>query len=373
MATGAYYTAGAVVGKTEVDVFVPELWSDEVLAQYKANLVLGNLVTRMNHQGRKGDTIHVPAPYRGSAYSKSENVAVTLQNNTEEQVNISIDQHWEYSRLIEDFASVQALGSARAFYTADAGYQMAKTVDQFMALQMHRFNTGDMTAATFDQTAWETGVIGSDGSTAFSSASSGNGAALTDAGLRRAIQTLDDNDVPMADRVLVIPPVEKKSLTGIPRFTEQAFVGEVGAANTIRNGLIGDLYGVRVYVSSNLPVIHCNSVTNESTTDFSTSDATTAYGTAEGGAFGDFGFSTDTQNWDASTPTDTQYRACGLFHKSALVYVEQMGVRAQTQYKQEYLADLFTADCIFGGMGLRTGAASSGQTDTAGLSIIVPA
>ena len=37
-----------------------------------------------------------------------------------------------------------------------------------------------------------------------------------------------------------------------------------------------------------------------------------------------------------------------MFHKDWMVYAEQMAVRSQTQYKQEYLADLFTADTIYG-------------------------
>ena len=37
-----------------------------------------------------------------------------------------------------------------------------------------------------------------------------------------------------------------------------------------------------------------------------------------------------------------------MMHKDALALVEQMGVRSQTQYKQEYLGDLFTSDTIYG-------------------------
>jgi hypothetical protein len=44
----------------DVANFVPELWSDEVVAAYKANLVYGNLVRKLNHRGKKGDTIKVP-------------------------------------------------------------------------------------------------------------------------------------------------------------------------------------------------------------------------------------------------------------------------------------------------------------------------
>ena len=36
-----------------------------------------------------------------------------------------------------------------------------------------------------------------------------------------------------------------------------------------------------------------------------------------------------------------------------MVLVEQMGVRTQTQYKQEFLGDLFTADMIYGTGELR--------------------
>ena len=36
--------------------FIPELWSDEVIGAYKSNLVVANLVTKLSHKGRKGDT-----------------------------------------------------------------------------------------------------------------------------------------------------------------------------------------------------------------------------------------------------------------------------------------------------------------------------
>jgi len=37
-----------------------------------------------------------------------------------------------------------------------------------------------------------------------------------------------------------------------------------------------------------------------------------------------------------------------FFHKDALVLAEQMSVRSQTQYKQEYLSTLYTADTLYG-------------------------
>ena len=101
--------------------FIPELWSDEVIAGYKKNLVLGNLVTRINHNGKKGDTIHIPTPVRGSANAKAANTQVTLQGDTHSVTNLSINKHYEYSVVIEDIVEVQALQSLRRFYTDDAG------------------------------------------------------------------------------------------------------------------------------------------------------------------------------------------------------------------------------------------------------------
>ena len=79
--------------------------------------------------GKKGDTIHIPAPIRGAAYAKAENTAVTVQNNTESEVQVVIDKHYEYSRIIEDITEVQALASLRNFYTGDAGYALSRQVD----------------------------------------------------------------------------------------------------------------------------------------------------------------------------------------------------------------------------------------------------
>ena len=299
------------VALTEANTFIPEMWSDEVIAAYKSNLVVANHVTKINHSGKKGDTIHIPAPTRGSASVKAAETQVTLIANTESEVSISIDQHYEYSRLIEDIVGVQALNSLRRFYTDDAGYALAKQVDTALMNQLEGLQGGTVAANT-----WASAVIASDGTTAYDQTANtnvGNGAALADAGVREMIQTLDDADVPMDGRVWIIPPVTKKTLLGIDRFTIQGQVGEVGSANSIRNGLVGDMYGSMVYVSSNCPT-------------------------------------------ETAADASTTYRVGALLHKDALVFVEQMGVRSQTQYKQEWLGDLFTADTIYGRGELRNDA-----------------
>jgi hypothetical protein len=52
-----------------------------------------------------------------------------------------------------------------------------------------------------------------------------------------------------------------------------------------------------------------------------------------------------------------------LLHKDAIALAEQVGVRSQTQYKQEYLGDLFTSDTIYGVGEMR---------NNAGVAFVVP-
>tara|TARA_R110000851_G_C13074478_1_gene565172 strand:+ start:475 stop:1392 length:918 start_codon:yes stop_codon:yes gene_type:complete len=288
---------------TTAATFIPEIWSDEIVAAYKKSLVAANLFKKMSFAGKKGDTVHVPKPTRGVASVKAANTVVALQAATEGDVAILINKHYEYSRLIEDIVETQALSSLRKFYTEDAGYALGKQVDTDLIQLGRGFNGGDGSAD------YDKAFSGADGTTAYVDGASGSGA-LTDAAVRRTIQRLDDADVPMEGRFIVVPPSARNTLMGIARYTEQAFVGEVGSGNTIRNGEIGNLYGIPVFVSSN-----------------------------------------------ADTPTTTTSRIVLMGHKDAAVLAEQQSVRSQTQYKQEYLGTLYTADTIYGVKEMRDDAA----------------
>lgn len=289
------------VTKTTAATFVPQIWSDEVIASYKKNLVMANLVTNINFVGKKGDTINIPKPTRGAASAKAASTQVTLQAAVEGNQQIIINKHYEYSRLIEDIVDVQALDSLRMFYTADAGYALASQVDTDLMFLGRGSNGGDST------NAYTAAYSGADGTTAYVAGTNAGVGALTDAALRRTLQRLDDGDFPLDDRFIVIPPVAKNTLLGLSRFTEYNYVGESGNGNAIRNGQIGDIYGVPVYVTTKA----------------------------------------DTTSGSNAT------RIALVGHKDAFALATQQNVRSQTQYKQEWLADLFTSDTIYGVAELR--------------------
>jgi N4-gp56 family major capsid protein len=283
---------------------------------------------KMNFKGKKGDTVHIPAPTRGSASAKAAETAVTLIAATESEVTVSINKHYEYSRLIEDIVEAQALNSMRQFYTSDAGYALSRQVDTDL-VQLGRLANGGSTGAQYGSA-----FIGGDGTTAFdytANTNTGNASALTDAAIRRTIQRLDDNDTPMDNRFFLIPPSSRNTLMGLARYTEQAFVGN---GDAIRNGEIGNLYGIPVFTSSNAD----------------SASATAAYPTS-GSAIA---------------------RVCLMGHKDSMVLVEQVGVRSQVQYKQEYLATLFTSDTLYGVAALRSAASTGAAKSSSMFALVVP-
>ena len=308
MATATYPGAAGNTALTEAATFVPEIWSDEIIAAYQKNLKMAPLVKRISMNGKKGDVIHIPKPTRGDANAKAADTAVTIIANTESELQVTINRHFEYSRLIEDIVEVQALSSLRQFFTEDAGYSLAVQVDNDLHAAGTGFGDGGAVVFSPAETDYQhSGCFFNDGGTTtqYTDDTLVAGDEFTDAFFRDMIQKLDDNNVPMENRNLIIPPATRNAIMGIDRYVSSDFV----SGGTVNSGLIGNLYGVDVYVSAN-----CRTI--EAAAD--------------------------------NTASSVDTRAAMLFHNEAIVMAEQVAVRSQTQYKQEYLSTLYTADTLYG-------------------------
>lgn len=308
---------------TTASNFIGDLWSDEIAVRYKKRLVLGNLVANMDVPGGYGDVIHVPTSTRGSAaqYFSTQGQEVSFTAPTTNEFTITVNQWWVHGKQIPDLVDKQALPSYRRFIINDMSYSLALAVDDYLFDTVAQLLRGASARAG--------AVIGGDGSTVWNPAANtntGNGTSLTDDGIRRVMQTLDDLDVPGTGRYWVVPPIEKRKLLGISRFTEQAFVGEGGGDSSIRNGYVGNLYGAPVYVSSNV-------------TQFNATDAT------------------------------TPYRSVVYAHEDAIILAMQMKPRVQSQYKVEFLSDAVVADVAFGAQVVRT---ENDATLDRGVLLVVP-
>lgn len=281
--------AGNVTVTTAAN-FIPELWGPEIRYFLRKKLVMANLVKRINFVGKKGDTLHIPDLTELGTTAKSASTDVSFETFTETKFDLSIDQHFYSAFKVEDIAEVQSFADLRAEYTRSAGYAMARKIDSTLhALQSSM-----------------TRVIGSDGSTAWSSTANGNtgnGTDLTEAGIRNALETLDLADVPKEDRFLVINPRQLNVLRGIARLTEMQTVGNSGPL--VRGMFDMPVFGVQVLVTTN-----------------------TATVTATDG----------TTNYDANL----------LFQKDALILAMQKDVRTQGQYMVKSLAWEVVVDAIWG-------------------------
>jgi hypothetical protein len=217
---------------TDAAVFIPELWSNEVLMCRERALVMAPLVSRYDNLVKeKGDTIHIPNVSELTANTKTANSEVTLNYPTETEDTITINTHKEVSFEIEDIVKAQSAFDLRGVYTKGAGYAIAKAID------------ADLLGLYSSLTSTDVGTYGVD---------------VTDATIVAAIQTLDEADAPMEDRYFVIAPSQKAALMKLDKFVKADFLGQYDQPTVVRKGpnnryLWGDVYGVPTYYTNQVP------------------------------------------------------------------------------------------------------------------------
>jgi len=269
--------------------FIPEIWSKEAKIATEANLVMAKLVNRQfEAEMEVGDTLHIPDISNLSVNDKVAETDVTFEAITEAKTDVSIDKHKYAAFKLEDIVEVQANQDLMARYSQKLGYALAKQLDT-------------------DLLALYSGLSQSVGTA---------GTAISDDNLRRAIQYLDDADAPSGSRSLVINPAGMNALLDIDKFVRADAVGYLASMSpmvtgrlqdgefnpTEVKGYFGQIYGISVYVSTNV--------------------ATTG-----------------------TSPVSTHNL---LFHTDAFVLIQQEAIRVQNDYNIRSLAEEVVADTIYG-------------------------
>lgn len=216
------------VTQTEVDCFLPMLWSDEILDALERRLVLAKLVNTdfSDMVQGKGDSVRIPTVSNLSANDKTINTPVTVQAPDETCVTINVDKHKEVSFLVEDFVEIQSSVNLRSIYTKRAGYAIALVLDTDIKTQA---------GTCFD---------------CIDSTSTGNTSVLSEADILLAKTLLDENDCPAEDRHLVVAPQMYNELLKIDRFTEHRMLDNSGLP--IQRGLLGSIHGFTVWMTQQL-------------------------------------------------------------------------------------------------------------------------
>jgi hypothetical protein len=195
------------IDNTTAAAFIPELWSTSVLVARENKLVFANLVNRtFESQLKHGDKLHVGSIGNLAARSKGINAAITYETITETLKTITVSTH-EYAAIaIEDITEVQTNRSLMTDYSTKLGYALALSVDDVLAGLIDDFSHTVGTLAT--ENSWDDYI--------------------------RADQFLNDADVPMEGRVMVVSPAAQAGLMKYDKFlsSDYDFVHGGGSPET---------------------------------------------------------------------------------------------------------------------------------------------
>lgn len=222
----------ADISTTTAAVFLPTIWSMDVLMATENALVAAGLVRRFDSQVKaRGQALQIPNVSNISATAKAIDTDVVPSAVTETAITININK-WYYAAVkVEDMASVQANYDLRSLYSEKIGYGVAKQVDS------------DVLGLYTGLTTTDVGSYGND---------------IDDATIVQALLTLNLGDVPMEDRAFIVSPYQIASIMKIDKFVRADVLGQVQSASPVRTGpnsryLWGEIYGTPVYYTNNIP------------------------------------------------------------------------------------------------------------------------
>jgi len=148
MATGALGAGNT--GLTEVDAFIPELWSNYVYGYLQRKLVFRPLVDDFSEFfSGSGDKITIPQLSELAVRTKAENSAVTYEYGESTPPTLTISEHKYVAKTFEDIAVIQAKEGLVSRYAQSFGYALAKDIDSFIASKLITVSSG-ATLATDD-------------------------------------------------------------------------------------------------------------------------------------------------------------------------------------------------------------------------------
>jgi len=294
------------ITKTTVDAFVPEIWSTLVQHARNTNLHFGNLVDRRYEKEIKGrgDTIRIPIFGAGTVKTKVDGTPIVLTTQTETVATIVIDKDKYTAINIEDLAEIQTDISLVSEYAVSQGVALANQIDVDLALLLNDTtvtqNVGTVTSGAYVD--------------------------ITDNTLLAARRILNEANVPMTDRYIVISPQQEEAMLKIDKFID---ADKVTSANLpVPTGSLGKIYGMPVYVSNNLADVAIVSSVS------------------------------------SASPVVYPHKACGMFHKEAFAFASQVGITAEASRDHNNFADILTFRTIYGTAVLRADHAVQMRTTT---------
>lgn len=222
-----------------VNSFIPEIWSAQVLDTLKKNQVFANLANR-DYEGEisgAGDTVRITeiGDIAINDYTKNSTTAITVQQLTDAQQILTIDQQKYFAFGIDDVDQAQTNPKLMAKAMERAAYNLKDNIDTNMAQYLS--TTGNFFVGTNSTELGSTVTPLTCASTAIIPVFSWYD------------RIMNQNNVPTVGRWIVIPPALSQQLQN----------ARIIAPQTLANGStpggatsIGNFYGFDIYVSNNV-------------------------------------------------------------------------------------------------------------------------
>lgn len=217
--------------------FIPDLWSAKLLVALRKAHVAGNLVNR-DYEGeikRQGDSVKITSINDVTIGTYTPHNDITVEDIDDATRSLLIDQARYFAVELDDVEKAQYVkggDSPLAQAVDNAAYQLADTADAFL---LDKIN--DAAEATSNDLG--TVAIHTDADALYDS--------IVDLMVR-----LDVSNVPQMGRFVVVSPALHGRLLKLDRFVS---TGDAVAASTRTNGFIGEIVGLPVYKSNNLPAV----------------------------------------------------------------------------------------------------------------------
>ena len=215
--------------------WIPEIWAREGLLFLDNNLVAAKLVYRdyENTLATMGDTVNARVPATFVAKRKAATDDITLQAATTTSVAVKLDMHVYTSFILRDQELDRAFTDLVAEYMIPAMSAVANAIDRTVLGEVYQF------------TANSAGKLST---------------SPTQAVITTIDQVLSDNQCPQENRSLIVSPAVKNILLNIDNFVTAEKIGD---SVTIRTGFLGQLFGINIYTTQNVPSISASTAVNE--------------------------------------------------------------------------------------------------------------
>ncbi|MCW5933977.1 MAG: hypothetical protein KIT45_06705 [Fimbriimonadia bacterium] len=216
--------------KTNMDTigFIPEIWANEILRVLRANSDIINAIARdsdFDTPQERGDVINITYPGTFAVQNKAEDTAISpAAPSGGAKVAVALSQYKTVDFLVEDLARTQSRQDLMERYTEPA----VSAIIENIASAVHALYSG------------------------FSQSVGASGTDITAATVRTAGRALDTAKVPRRNRSLIVSSKDYYSLLGDSNL--QSYFANA-APDTMRDGLVGRLYGFDVYLSQLVPVV----------------------------------------------------------------------------------------------------------------------